>query len=56
MARAKKDGERISLFLDRELLNRIRADADNKGQTLTAAIERAIKAYLQLQDDKTENV
>lgn len=52
MARAKKDGEKISLFLNKEIVDRLRAYADEKGQTLTMAMERAIKAFLDEEDKK----
>ena len=46
MPRPRKDGERISLYLDRSIMEDLRAYADEKGQTLTTAIERIIKAHL----------
>ena len=46
MARQKKDGEKVSLYLDRKTMERIRTYADEKGQTLTVAIERALNAFL----------
>ena len=46
MPRPKKDGTHISLFLDREMVERLRAYADDKGQTLTTAVERIITAKL----------
>ncbi|MBR0100262.1 MAG: ribbon-helix-helix protein, CopG family [Treponema sp.] len=50
MPRAKKDGEKISLYLDKDVIERLRAYADEKGQTLTMAMERAIKAFLDAED------
>lgn len=52
MPRAKKDGEKISLYLDKDVIERLRAYADEKGQTLTMAMERAIKAFLDAEDMK----
>ena len=46
MPRPKKDGTHVSLFLDREMVERLRVYADNKGQTLTTAMERIITAKL----------
>lgn len=46
MPRPKKDGECISFYFDRELLERLRAYADEKGQSLTTAIERIVKKHL----------
>lgn len=46
MPRAKKDGEKISIYIDKETSGRIRTYAESKGQTLTMAIERAINGFL----------
>ena len=46
MARAKKDGEKISLYMDREILQDIRAYAGEKGQTVTMAMERILRTHL----------
>ena len=46
MARAKKDGEKSSLYIDKDTADRIRAYAEKKGHTLTMAIERAINGFL----------
>ena len=50
MPRPKKDGERISLFLDREMMQRLRSYAEERGQTLTMAMERIVKAKLDEED------
>ena len=47
MARAKKDGEKISLYLDRQVMEDLRAYAEEKGQTVTMAMERLLAAQLQ---------
>ncbi len=54
MARKKKDGEKVSLYLDRETMERMREQASEKGQTLTVAMERALKMYLDQQSDIIE--
>ncbi len=46
MSRPKKDGQRVSLFLDRQVMERLRAYADERGQTVTTAMERLIMAKL----------
>lgn len=46
MPRAKKEGTKISLYMSKDTIERIRAYADEKGQTLTMAIERAIDGFL----------
>ena len=55
MSRPKKDGERVSLFLNREMMERLRAYAGEKGQTLTMAIERIITAFLNEEDKRNQN-
>ena len=46
MARAKKDGEKISFYVDRQVMEDRRADAAEKGQTVTMAMERILRAFL----------
>lgn len=55
MPRPRKDGERVSLFLNREMMERLRAFADERGQTLTTAMERIITAYLDEIDKKQDH-
>ncbi len=52
MPRPKKDGEKVSLYLDKSMMDRLRAYADEKGQTITTAMERIITAHLDNQDHK----
>ena len=47
MPRPKKNGEKISLYLDRDIMDNLRVYADEKGQTLTTAMERLLKAALE---------
>ena len=42
MARAKKDGEKISFYVDRLVMEDLRAYAEEKGQTVTMAMERIL--------------
>ena len=46
MARAKKDGEKISFYVDRQVMEDLRAYAEKKGQTVTMAMERILRLYL----------
>lgn len=46
MARAKKDGEKISFYVDRQVMEDLRAYAEEKGQTVTLAMERILRAFL----------
>ena len=54
MSRQKKDGKRVSLFLDRQLMERLRYYADERGQTLTTAMERLVKAQLDAEGKKAD--
>ena len=42
MARPRKDGAYINYYIDRELVEKLRDYADNKGQTMTMALERIL--------------
>ena len=46
MARPKKDGSYVNYYIDRELVEKLREYADDKGQTMTTALERIIKDFL----------
>ena len=46
MARPKKDGTYINYYLDRELVEKLRDYAEDKGQTITTALERIIRDFL----------
>ena len=46
MARVKKDGEKISFYVDRQVMEDLRAYAEEKGQTVTMAMERILRAFL----------
>ena len=45
MPRANKDGQHINCYIDRILGERLKAYADEKGQTMTTALERILKQY-----------
>jgi hypothetical protein len=46
MPRAKKDGKYIHIYADREIIERLTAYAEEKGQTVTTALERILKQHL----------
>lgn len=46
MARAKKDGENVSFYIERDIMNRLREYADSKGQTITKALEILLRKAL----------
>ena len=47
MPRAKKDGQHINCYIDRTLCERLKSYADEKGQTMTMALERILKQYFE---------
>lgn len=46
MAREKKDGRHINLYIEREIIETLEQYCEEVGQTKTVAIERALKQYL----------
>lgn len=54
MARAKKDGVYINLRIERELREKLDAYADEKGQSLTVALERILKQFFEEQEKNCE--
>lgn len=51
MARQKKDGEHINLYIDRSVVQRLREYADEKGQTVTMALERILSDFFRKEDE-----
>lgn len=51
MARKKKDGEHINLYVDRSVVQRLREYADEKGQTVTMALERILADFFRKEDE-----
>ena len=54
MPRAKKDGQHINCYIDRTLCERLKAYADEKGQTMTTALERILKQHFEEENRKTK--
>ena len=50
MPRKKKDGRHINYYIDRLIYERLEEYADEKGQTMTTALERILKQFF----DKNE--
>ncbi len=46
MPKPKKDGQRFNMIMDRNLHERLTYYANEKGQTMTVAIERILKQHL----------
>ena len=55
MARPKKNGEHISLYFDKELLEGIRTLADEQGWSLVTAFERSVKLMLEQHRSRTKD-
>ena len=47
MAREKKDGKKVSFYLDAKLYERLKAYAEEKGQPVTTALERIVRNELE---------
>ena len=52
MARPKKDGAYINYYIDRKLVEELRDYAEEKGQTMTMALERILKEYFEQEKQK----
>ncbi len=50
MARQKKDGEHLNLYVDRSVVQRLRDYAEVKGQTVTMALERILTDFFRKED------
>lgn len=55
MPRAKKDGQHINCYIDRTLCEHLKAYADEKGQTMTMALERILKQYFEKESKEAIN-
>jgi predicted DNA-binding protein len=51
MPRPKKDGKYINYYIERELYEKLRDLAVERGQTMTTAIERILKDYFDKLED-----
>ena len=52
MPRAKKDGQHLNCYIDRVLRERLEDYAEEKGQTLTMAVERLLTKALDAEEKK----
>lgn len=55
MPRAKKDGQHLNCYIDRVLRERLEDYAEEKGQTLTIAVERLLTKALDAEEKKEDN-
>ena len=51
MPRKKKDGRHINYYIDRLIYERLEEYADEKGQTMTMALERILKQFFDKNDE-----
>lgn len=56
MPRAKKDGQHLNCYIDRVLRERLEDYAEEKGQTLTMAVERLLTKALDAEEKKEDNL
>ena len=52
MPRKKKDGRHINYYIDRLIYERLAEYADEKGQTMTTALERILKQFFDKTDEE----
>ena len=52
MPRPKKDGRHINYYIDRMIYERLEEYADEKGQTMTTALERILKQFVDKTDEE----
>lgn len=52
MPRPKKDGRHINYYIDRMIYERLEEYADEKGQTMTMALERILKQFFDKNDEE----
>lgn len=52
MPRKKKDGRHINYYIDRLIYERLEEYADEKGQTMTTALERILKQFFNKTDEE----
>ena len=52
MPRKKEDGRHINYYIDRMIYERLEEYADEKGQTMTMALERILKQFFDKNDEE----
>ena len=52
MPRKKKDGRHINYYIDRMIYERLEEYAEEKGQTMTTALERILKQFFDKTDEE----
>ena len=54
MAKPKKDGKYVNIYMDRELAERLEAYSDETGIPKAFVIEKAVKGYLDQKEDQEQ--
>lgn len=55
MPRQKKDGRHINYYIDRKVFEELEAYAQEKGQTMTTALERILSQFFEQRGNGKEN-
>lgn len=55
MARPRKEGKKVSFYMDAEIVERLDEYCEEMGQSKTLAVERIIKAHLDEHDKAKQN-
>ena len=55
MARPRKEGKKVSFYMDAEIVERLDEYCEEMGQSKTLAVERIIKAHLDERDKAKQN-
>ena len=55
MARPKKDGHHMTIYIEQELYERLQDFCSESGVTRTFAVEKGIRMYLEQQEKMREN-
>ena len=54
MPRQKKDGRHINYYIDRKVFERLETYAQEKGQTITTALERILSQFFEQRERKDD--
>lgn len=54
MAKPKKDGKYVNIYMERELAERLESYSDETGIPKTFVIEKAVKAYLEKKEESSQ--
>lgn len=52
ITKPKKNGKKVSFYMDADIVDRLEAYCEDKGQSKTLAVERILKAHLDKYDEE----